>query len=124
MAAEEKILALVDEYVNACLRGDVTALRRLYWLEDPRFSEVYAVSPLVRRPCASDAAAEAPPTVRVRPRHVRVHFLSLEVAYCLVPCEALATHPLNASYITLLFLKKGSDWKIIHSHLSRRSVRE
>lgn len=125
MTVEDRILSLVDEYVTAWWRGDISTLCQLYWVEDPRFTEVYVARPPAHRPHDSNDALPPEPSARVRAalRRVRVHFLSLEVAYCLVPCAALDMSEHGAYHITLLFLKKGNDWKIIHSHFSRQSDR-
>jgi len=48
----------------------------------------------------------------------KVNFLSLEVAYSVSLRDQRENGDAKTSRVSLVFLKKGNEWKIIHGHFS------
>lgn len=121
MNQEQLILALIDNYVAAVNDADADGLNKLFWYEDPRFSEVenhiptpfgkevfLDISDWIRR--------NAKPGEKQRFYATSVYFLSEKVAYSVSLREEIETRKI--SRVTLIFLENEGRWKIIHGHFS------
>ncbi len=58
------------------------------------------------------------PGWKMRFYDTKVHLLSPEVPYSVSLREQDEDGEVNISRVTLIFLKKGNKWKIIHGHFS------
>ena len=120
---EAAIRALVDSYAEAVNSADATELESLFWLDDPRFSEVENDRPL---PLGSEeflAISEwirehGEPGLKQRFYETDVRLLSSEVAYSVSMRDEYVRGDTLRSRVTLIYLKRDADWRIIHGHFS------
>lgn len=121
---ESKILAVLDSYVNAFQDADPDALASLHWLEDERFSEIEDMIP---NPFGKETYLKIADWVRknAKPgtRQMKFHkpsvfMLSPDIAYTVAIQEITTPKGTGTSRVTLVFLKKDSEWRILHGHFS------
>jgi hypothetical protein len=119
---KEQILGLLDTYVKAVDTADTELLESLFWLEDPCFCEVENDQPM---PFGKERFVEIGEWVRQhgkpgdnpqRFRDTQVHVLGPDVAYTVSLRNELNTN--RTSRVTLIFLKKNAEGRIIHGHFS------
>ena len=118
---EQGILTLIGTYAQAVNSADADLFENLFWHDDPRFCEVE-----VGRPWMSSRAdlAELSEWIRQHGRpgnHQRfhdtaVHLLTPDVAYSVSLCDEF--NPRKTSRVTLIYLRRGDEWRIIHGHFS------
>lgn len=124
VSEEKKILGLIQEYTNAFEAADADRMAALFWLDDPRFCEVENHIP---EPFGKERflwimdwiRKNQPPGWKMRFYDTRVYLLSPDVAYVVSLREEEIEGERGSSRVTLIFLKKGGEWKIIHGHFSR-----
>lgn len=115
----EAIIRALEEASNEADPGKAEAVM---WLDDERFSEI---EDFVPEPFGADVVRQihewtrenAEPGDNVHFGDVIVHFLSPTVAYA-TAIQELHFDDVGASRATLIFLKKGDRWGLIHSHYS------
>jgi len=120
-AQEQKIERILDSYVKAVNGADADLLESLFWTADPRFSEVendrgkplgarefHEISDWIRQ--------HAKPGNKQRFYNTKVYFLTPEVAYSVSMRDELDVK--KTSRVTLIYLKRGEEWRIIHGHFS------
>ena len=118
---EQKIQSIVDAYVRAVNGADADVLESLFWTADPRFSEVendraeplgakefHAVADWIRQ--------HAKPGDKQRFYDTTVYVLAPDVAYSVSMRDELDVG--KTSRVTLIYLKRGDEWRIIHGHFS------
>ncbi len=115
----QKILEIIESYPQALANAD--AWEKLFWLDDPNFTEIEndrrwllgrdyieMISGLIRK------RAPSPPNQKWY--DTKVYFLGPDVAYSVSLRDELNTN--QTSRVTLIYLKKGDEWRIIHGHFS------
>jgi uncharacterized protein (TIGR02246 family) len=121
---ESKILAVLDSYVKAFQDADPDALASLHWLDDERFSEIedmiaYPFGKETYMQIADWMRKNAKPGTRQMKFHKpSVFFLSPDIAYAIAIQEIATPQGPGASRVTLIFLRKDSEWRILHGHFS------
>ena len=126
MAEEEekrKILKILDDYVQAFEAADADRMAGLFWVDDPRFLEVenHIPEPFGRERFLwiMDWIREhQEPGRKMRFYDTQLHLLSPEVAYSVSLRDQDEDGEVKTSRVTLVFLKKGEEWRIIHGHFS------
>jgi len=117
-------LEIIEEYVQAFEAADADQMAGLFWVDDPRFMEVenYIPEPFGKERFLwiMDWIREnQPPGWKMRFYDTQVHLLSPEVAYTASLREEEIEEERTKSRVTLVFLKKDGEWRIIHGHFSR-----
>lgn len=115
------ILSIIDSYTKALDTGDAALWESLFWLEDLNFSAIENDRPHVldRRYIEqiSQWLRESGPTEpNQRWYDTRVHFLTPDVAYSVSLRDEINTATI--SRVTLVYQRKGDQWRIIHGHFS------
>ena len=118
---QNRILTIIGSYTRALENGDAVLWESLYWLDDSNFSEVENDKPYVldRGYIEQIGAAirkRGPGKPNQRWYDTKVHFLSPDVAYSVSLRDEINTA--TTSRVTLVYQKKGSEWRIIHAHFS------
>jgi uncharacterized protein (TIGR02246 family) len=121
---KRKILEIIETYVQAFEAADADLMASLFWVNDPRFIEVenHIPEPFGRERFLwiMDWIREnQPPGWKMRFYETQVHLLSPEVAYSVSLREEEIEGERGKSRVTLIFLKRGEEWRIIHGHFSR-----
>ena len=120
-AHEQRIRSIIDAYARAVNGADADLLESLFWTDDPRFLEVendrdepfgaeefHEVADWIRQ--------HAKPGEKQRFYDTKVHILSPDVAYSGSMRDELEDG--KTSRVTLVYLKKGDQWRVIHGHFS------
>ncbi len=118
-----QIEAIIQALEEASNEADPSKAEAVMWLEDERFSEI---EDFVPEPFGADVVRQihdwtrenAEPGDNVHFTDVSVHLLSPTVAYATAIQELYYDDEVGASRATLVFLKKGDRWGLIHSHYS------
>ena len=123
-AEVQEILEVIRAYERAFAAADADGMASLFWVEDPRFVEVenHIPEPFGRERflwIMDWIRKNQPPGWKMRFRDTQVHLLSPEVAYTVSLREEEIEGKRTESRVTLIFLKKGGEWRIIHGHFSR-----
>ena len=118
---QAKILSIVDSYTEALDNGDSGIWESLYWLDDERFTEIENDKPYVLgRQYIEQISALLRQRGSAEPNQrwydTKVYFLSSDVAYSTSLRDEINTS--TTSRVTLVYLKKGNEWRIIHGHFS------
>ncbi len=118
---ERMILKVIDNYASAVNNADADGLENLFWHEDSRFSEIENHIPTpfgqtVFLDIGNWIRKNAKPGLKQRFYDSTVHLLSEDVAYSISLREELESGKI--SRVTLIYLKREGDWKIIHGHFS------
>ena len=116
---EQNILKLIDLYVQAVNTADADLLESLFWKDDPRFTEVENHIPT---PFGAKTFSDMSDWIRKNGKpgnnqqfyETAVHILSPRVAYSVSMRNEYQNSTTSSSRVTLLYLKKGDQWKIIH----------
>ena len=120
---ERQIFKIVDTYVRAFETADADLLESLFWTDDSRFSEIENDRPkpfgretfqVIRNWIREHGQAGG----KMRFYETAVHFLSPEVAYSTSMRDEFEGDKPIPSRVTLIFLRKEDEWKIIHGHFS------
>jgi len=120
---KRKILEIIDTYIRAFESADADLMESLFWIDDSSFIEV---ENHIREPFGRErflAIMEwirkyQKPGWKMRFYDIKVHILSPEVAYSVSLRDQEEDGKIKTSRVTLIFLKKGDEWKIIHGHFS------
>ncbi len=120
---KRKILEIIDTYVRAFERADADLMGSLFWVDDPRFIEVenHIAEPFDRERFLAIMdwiRKHQKPGWKMRFYDTKVHILSPEVAYSVSMRDQSEDGEVKTSRVTLVFLKKENEWKIIHGHFS------
>gem|GEM_PF-558445 len=120
---ERKILALIDKYVRAFETADADLMQSLFWVDDERFIEVenHIPEPFGRERFLAIIdwiRKYQKPGWKMKFYNSKVNMLSSEVAYSVSLRDQKENGKPKTSRVTLIFLKKGNEWKIIHGHFS------
>ena len=115
------ILKIIDVYVQAVNEANANLLESLFWVDDPHFSEVEDHIPT---PFGRDVFMDIGNWIRThgtpgnnqRFYNTTVYILTPEVAYSVSMQEQYRSN--TTSRVTLVYLKKGDEWRIIHGHFS------
>lgn len=118
-----KILEIISSYVRAFETADADLMASLFWVDDPRFIEVenHIPEPFGRERflwIMNWIRENQPSGWKMRFYDTQVHLLSPEVAYSVSLREEEIEERKSSSRVTLVFLKKDEEWKIIHGHFS------
>lgn len=120
---KRRIGEIISTYVRAFETADADLMESLFWIDDPSFIEV---ENHIAEPFGSErfrAIMEwirkyQKPGWKMRFYDTVVHVLSPEVAYSVSLRDQDEDGEVKTSRVTLVFLKKGDTWKIIHGHFS------
>ncbi|HHX44481.1 MAG TPA: SnoaL-like domain-containing protein [Chloroflexi bacterium] len=120
---ERQIAAIIRAIEEASNEANPDKAEAVMWLEDERFSEI---EDFVPEPFGADVVRQihdwtrenAQPGDNVHFADITVHRLAPTVAYATAIQELRFEDEVGASRVTLLFLKKGDRWGLIHSHYS------
>jgi len=120
---KHKILEIIDTYVHAFETADAELMESLFWADDPRFIEVenHIPEPFDRKRFLAIMdwiRKYQTPGWKMRFYDTKVHILSPKVAYSVSMRDQDEDGEVKTSRVTLIFLKKGNEWKIIHGHFS------
>ena len=120
---KEKILGTIDAYVGAFEMADADLMQSLFWVDDPRFIEVenHIPEPFVRERflwIMDWMRKNQKPGWKMKFYETKVNFLSPEVAYSVSLRDQKENGDAKTSRVSLVFLKNGDEWKIIHGHFS------
>ncbi len=115
---------VIRAYERAFEAADADSLASLFWVDDPRFVEVenHVLEPFGRERflwIIDWIRENQPPGWKMKFYDTQVHLLSPEVAYSVSLREEEIEGERTVSRVTLIFLKKGEEWRIIHGHFSR-----
>jgi uncharacterized protein (TIGR02246 family) len=127
MSTEEdrRILAVMSTYVRAFETADAKLMQSLHWVDDPNFTEI---EDIVSEPFGRDkflsitdwtkSGGRSPRKMKFY--NIKVNVLSPEIAYVIAYQEirSLKEDEACTSRVSLVFLKKANEWKIIHGHFS------
>ncbi len=120
-AETQKILQIIESYRQAPVNADAEAWERLFWLDDPGFTEIEndkrwlldrdyieMISGILRK--------KTPGAPNQKWYDTKVYFLGPDAAYSVSLRDELNTD--QTSRVTLIYLKKEDEWRIIHGHFS------
>lgn len=118
-----KILKIIDTYVQAVGAADADLLDSLFWKDDPHFSEIENDRPKPFGGKTFNAIGDwmrkqGKPGNKQRFYETKVYILSPEVAYSVSMRDEYEGEKAIPSRVTLIYLKKGDEWRIIHGHFS------
>jgi len=113
--------AILTEYVAAVNAADADRLEALFWVDDPRFSEIedhipHPFGATTFRDIGRWIRENAKPGEKQRFHDTRFHFLGPDVAYAVSLQDLLLTE--TTSRVTLVFLRNRGEWRIVHGHFS------
>ena len=122
-AEKRRILEIIETYVRAFETADADLMESLFWIDDSRFIEVenHIPAPFGRKRFLAimDWIREhQKPGWKMKFYDTDVHMLSPEVAYSVSLRDQDEGGEVRTSRVTLVFLRKGNEWKIIHGHFS------
>ena len=130
MNAEEirKILAVMDSYVHAFEMADANLMRSLHWVDDPNFTEIedHISEPFARERFLNIMnwiEKHGKPGKKMRFYDMKINMLSPRIAYVIALQEIRPSEgcgETSTSRVSLVFLKKANEWKIIHGHFSSK----
>jgi len=120
-----KIHAVMATYVHAFEMADADLMRSLHWIDDPNFAEI---EDTINEPFGHDkflaftdwTKRHRKPRRKMKFYDVKVNMLGPEIAY-IIACQEISSSrekKVDISRVTLIFLKKADEWKIIHGHFS------
>ncbi|NIQ05994.1 MAG: nuclear transport factor 2 family protein [Candidatus Korarchaeota archaeon] len=120
---KQKIREIIALYEKAFVNADADLMERLFWVGDPRFTEVESHIP---KPFSKERFLwimdwirhNQAPGGRMHFYETRIHFLSPTVAYSISLRDTEEKGELHTSRVTLIYLKQKGSWKIIHGHFS------
>jgi len=120
---KQKILEIIDIYVRAFEMADADLMESLFWIDDPRFIEVenHIPEPFGRERflwIMDWMRKNQKPGWKMKFYDTKVNFLSPEVAYTVSLRDQKEDGEAKTSRVSLVFLKKENNWKIIHGHFS------
>ena len=120
---KRRILEIIETYVRAFEMADAGLMESLFWIDDSRLIEVenHIPEPFGRKRFLAimDWMREhQKPGWKMKFYDTDVHMLSPEVAYSVSLRDQDEDGKVKTSRVTLVFLKKGNKWKIIHGHFS------
>ncbi len=120
---KHKIFEILDTYVQAFESADADLMKNLFWIDDPRFIEVenHIPEPFSRERflwIMNWIRKHQKPGWKMKFYDVKIHILSPTVAYSVSLRDQEENGEIKTSRVTLIFLKKGNEWKIIHGHFS------
>jgi uncharacterized protein (TIGR02246 family) len=120
---KRKILDLIETYVHAFETADADVMESLFWVDDPRFVEVenHISQPFGRQRFLAIMGwmrKHQRPGWKMKFYDTQIHLLSPDVAYSVSLRDQDEDGKVETSRVTLLFVKKGHEWKIIHGHFS------
>ncbi len=118
-----KILEIIDAYVRAFETADADLMQSLFWIDDPSFIEVenHIPEPFSRERflwIMNWMRKHQKPGWKMKFYDTKVNMLSPQVAYSVSLRDQYEDEEAKTSRVTLIFLKKGEEWKIIHGHFS------
>jgi len=118
-----KIPKVIDTYVQAVEAADADLMESLFWKDDPYFSEIENDRPKPFGGKTFTAIGDwmrkhGEPGNKQRFYETTVHILSPEVAYSVSMRDEYEGEKAIPSRVTLIYLKKGDEWRIIHGHFS------
>jgi len=98
-------------------------MQSLFWIDDPSFIEVenHIPEPFGRERFLAIMdwiRKHQKPGWKMRFYDTKVNILSPKVAYSVSMRDQKENGELRTSRVTFIFLRKGSEWKIIHGHFS------
>jgi len=122
-AEKPRILEIIDTYARAFETADADLMESLFWIDDPRFIEVENHIP---EPFCRDRflwimdwmRKHQEPGWKMRFYDTEVNILSPAVAYTVSLRDQDEDGEVKVSRVTLVFVKKEKEWKIIHGHFS------
>ena len=120
---KRRILEIIETYVHAFETADADLMVSLFWIDDSRFIEVenHIVEPFGRERFVAIMdwiRKYQKPGWNMKFYDTEVHMLSPEVAYSVSMRDQDEDGEVKTSRVTLVFFKKGDEWKIIHGHFS------
>ena len=120
---KSRILEIIDTYVRAFEEANADLMESLFWVDDPRFIEVenHIPEPFGRERflwIMGWMRKHQKPGWKMRFYDTKAHVLSPGVAYSVSLGEQVEDGEVKTSRVTLVFLKKGDEWKIVHGHFS------
>jgi len=120
---KQKILEIIDIYVRAFEMADADLMESLFWIDNPRFIEVenHIPEPFGRERflwIMDWMRKNQKPGWKMKFYDTKVNFLSPEVAYTVSLRDQKEDGEAKTSRVSLVFLKKENNWKIIHGHFS------
>jgi len=118
-----KIMKIIDKYVQAFENADADLMQSLFWFDDEKFIEVENHIP---EPFGKERflwiidwiRKNQKPGWKMKFYDTKIYFLSPDIAYSVSMRETEEDGEITKSRVTLIFLKKGNEWKIIHGHFS------
>jgi len=118
-----KIMKIIDKYVQAFENADADLMQSLFWFDDERFIEIENHIP---EPFGKERflwimdwiRKNQKPGWKMKFYDIKIYFLSPDVAYSVSIRETEEDGEITKSRVTLIFLKKDNEWKIIHGHFS------
>jgi uncharacterized protein (TIGR02246 family) len=120
---KRKILEIIETYVKAFESADADLMQSLFWIDDSRFIEVenHIPEPFGRERFLAIMdwiRKYQKPGWKMKFYDTKVHILSPEVAYTVSLRDQSEDGEVKTSRVTLIFLKKENEWRIIHGHFS------
>jgi uncharacterized protein (TIGR02246 family) len=120
---KQAILAIIERYEQAFEQADADLMASLFWHEDPRFIEVenHIAEPFgqARYLAILDwMRKNQQPGWKMKFKDTQVFELGPEVAYTVSMRDVDQDGDMSSSRVSLVFLKKASEWRIIHGHFS------
>lgn len=122
---DRRILAAMNTYVHAFETADAKLMQSLHWVDDPNFTEI---EDIVSEPFGRDkflsiidwTKSGGRSARKMKFYNIKVNVLSPEIAYITAYQEirSLKEDEASTSRVSLVFLKKANEWKIIHGHFS------
>lgn len=122
---DRRILAAMNTYVHAFETADAKLMQSLHWVDDPNFTEI---EDIISEPFGRDkflsiidwTKSGGRSARKMKFYNIKVNVLSPEIAYITAYQEirSLKEDEASTSRVSLVFLKKANEWKIIHGHFS------
>jgi ketosteroid isomerase-like protein len=120
---DEAINQILETYVEAFEAADADQMAALFWLEDPRFKEVenHIAEPFGSRTYMGILdwiRKHQEPGWRMLFYDTCIYPLGDDVAYSISMRDTDENGHKETSRVSLLYLRKGGEWRIIHGHFS------
>jgi hypothetical protein len=119
--SESAILRIIESYPSALVGGDVKRWESLFWLDDPNFTVIENDRAAVMgaeyiRQLSDLVSKRAGQPIGQRWYDTKVRFIADNCAYTTSLREEL--NDKKISRVTLLFIRKRTQWRIVHCHFS------
>ncbi len=120
---EQAILKIFASYTQAFYDADADLMQSLFWTRDKRFTEIqtHIAEPIGRMIFLGMMGwirQNGKPGQVTHFHDPQIFLLTGETAYSVARQEVITARGTSLNRVTMVYLKKDGEWRIIHAHFS------